>query len=297
MSFLADELASQPSQWAALAERADEIGAILPEAGQRVAAVGCGTSWFMAQAYASLRESLGAGETDAYTPTEFPAQRDYDRVVLITRSGTTTEVIRLLHELTGSGTAVVSIVAAPGTPAATGADATLLLSQADERSVVQSRFATTALAALRLSLGQDLGVAITQAQDIVDTSDDRLFSALVDVEQVTFLGTGFGIGLAHEAALKVREAAQLWTESYSAMEYRHGPISIAAPGRAVWLLGHAPDGLLDDLANTGVHVEHHGAIDPMAELVRAHRYALMRALAAGVDPDRPRNLTRSIILT
>src|SRR3712207_7559300 len=46
----------------------------------------------------------------------------------------------------------------------------------------------------------------------------------------TFLGRGWTIGLANEAALKLRESAQAWTESYPAMEYRHGPISITAPG-------------------------------------------------------------------
>ncbi len=35
---------------------------------------------------------------------------------------------------------------------------------------------------------------------------------------------------------------------------------------------------------------------PLAELVRAHRVAVAVATAAGLDPDRPRNLTRSVIL-
>ena len=37
-------------------------------------------------------------------------------------------------------------------------------------------------------------------------------------------------------------------------------------------------------------------IDPMAELMRAQRVALARARAKGLDPDQPRNLTRSVIL-
>ena len=53
-------------------------------------------------------------------------------------------------------------------------------------------------------------------------------------EQITVVGRGWTVGLAHEAALKLRESAQFWTESYPAMEYRHGPISIATTGRATW---------------------------------------------------------------
>ena len=73
--------------------------------------------------------------------------------------------------------------------------------------------------------------------------EDECLGAVADAEQVTFLGRGWTIGLAEEAALKLRESAQLWTEAYPAMEYRHGPISIAAPGRVVWALGEVPDRL------------------------------------------------------
>ena len=51
------------------------------------------------------------------------------------------------------------------------------------------------------------------------------------IAQITFLGRGWTVGLAREAALKCREAAAFWAEAYPAMDYRHGPISIAAPRR------------------------------------------------------------------
>ena len=76
-------------------QRAD-AAAPLPRPGERVAVVGCGTSWFMAQAYAALREATGQGETDAFAASELPGGRSYDRVVALTRSGTTTEVLDLL---------------------------------------------------------------------------------------------------------------------------------------------------------------------------------------------------------
>jgi fructoselysine-6-P-deglycase FrlB-like protein len=80
------------------------------------------------------------------------------------------------------------------------------------------------------------------------------------------------------------------------MEYRHGPISIAAPGRVVWLFGPAPEGLVAEIERTGAHVEVSEA-DPLVSLVRAHRVAEAVAEARGLDPDRPRNLDRSVILT
>jgi fructoselysine-6-P-deglycase FrlB-like protein len=296
-NHLETELSSQPDVWAQVVDRREELLAALPVAGRRVAAVGCGTSWFMAQAYAALREARGHGLTDAFAASEFPAGRDYDAVVLITRSGTTTEVIEVMDDLLQRGVPHVAIVATAGTPVAERAQACVLLDFADEQSVVQTRFATAALALLRLSVGDDLAGAIADARAILRVPREDLFPAsLTQVEQVTFLGRGWSVGLANEAGLKLRESVQFWTEAYPAMEYRHGPISVAAPGRAVWSLDELPEGLAESVTGTGAELVVHPGVDPMAELVRVHRYCAVRAEFAGVDPDRPRNLTRSIVL-
>ena len=152
---VAEELASQPEVWARATGLVDERSA-LPAAGSRVAVVGCGTSWFMAQCYAALRESGGNGVTDAFTASEAFLDRDYDAVVAITRSGTTTEVLELLAGIRAGVRGrphTIGIVGDPNTPLAGLVDDLIAFPFADEQSVVQTRFATTALAALRASLG------------------------------------------------------------------------------------------------------------------------------------------------
>ncbi|WP_223695262.1 SIS domain-containing protein [Leifsonia poae] len=293
------ELSSQPETWARAAELRDEQK-LLPSAGERVAIVGCGTSWFMAQSYAALRESAGLGVTDAFAASEAPtgssifAGREYDAVVAITRSGTTTEVLELLDLVRASGakTRTIGIVGDPQTPLVDLVDEVVKLPFADEQSVVQTRFATTALAFLRASLGENLDAAIADAAAAVS---EELDDALLGADQYTFLGANWTVGLAHEAALKMREASQSWTESYPAKEYRHGPIAIAAPGRVTWMFGHAPQGLADDVAATGAHFEN-SQLDGLADLIRAQRVSLARARRFELDPDSPRNLTRSVIL-
>jgi fructoselysine-6-P-deglycase FrlB-like protein len=171
-----------------------------------------------------------------------------------------------------------------------------MMSEVDEQSVVQTRFATTTLALLRATLGEDLTAAIADAEAVLAEDAASALAGVADAEQITFVGRGWTVGLANEAALKLRESAQFWTEAYPAMEYRHGPISIATPGRATWAFGEVPPGLAADVAATGAHFEHR-AIDPMADLVRLHRLCLAKAERAGVDPDRPRHLSRSIILS
>jgi fructoselysine-6-P-deglycase FrlB-like protein len=298
------EIASQPECWRRAAELSSSgtVAAALPRKGERAAVVGCGTSWFIAQAYAALRESAGHGETDAFAASEFPRSRaaGYDRIVALSRSGTTSEVLALLAELRAlpAGTVALSAITAdPKTPVMELEEhggRVVVLDFADEESVVQTRFATSALALLRASVegAEPVLAAAAQAERAIA---DELPAGVVDAEQWTFLGAGWSCGLAQEAALKMREASGAWTEAYPAMEYRHGPISITAPGRVAWMLGPLPAGLAAQIAATGGACVD-DALDPMADLVRAQRVAVAVAKRRGLDPDHPRSLTRSVIL-
>lgn len=299
MSRTEIEIATQPDCWRqalTLARQPDgPASASLPRPGERVAVVGCGTSWFIAQAYAALRESGGHGETDAFPASEMPAGRAYDRVVALTRSGTTTEVLELLGRLRGR-TPTTAVTAVPQTPVTELADAVVLLDFADETSVVQTRFASTELVLLRAHLGEDLGHLPQQGHSALD---EPLPAGVLEAEQFTFLGQGWAYGIAQEAALKMREAAGAWTEAYPVMEYRHGPISVTGPGRVAWWFGDPaalPSGLADEIARTGGQLVALGR-DPLSDLVVVHRLAAALASARGLDPDNPRHLARSVILT
>jgi fructoselysine-6-P-deglycase FrlB-like protein len=290
VSAIAQEIADQPSAWAQAVRLLPEAAAALPGPGMRIAVVGCGTSAFMAQAFAALREAAGHGETDAFPASEMPAGRSYDAVLAISRSGTTTEVLRLLQ---AAEVPTAAITAMPGSPITRAADNALVLGFADERSVVQTRFATSTLALLRAHLGQDLTQAIADAEAALRAD---LPVEPQDFDHYVFLGTGWTVGLAHEAALKMREASGSFTESYPAMEYRHGPISVAGRRSVVWALAQVDGNLLDDVAATGATVVT-GRLDPMAELILVQRTAVALAELRGLDPDRPRHLTRSVVLS
>ena len=287
MSFVEEEIASQPASWRRAAELSTRLSAPLPGRGGRVAVVGCGTSLFIGQSMAALREASGDGETDAFPASELPAGRRYDLVVALSRSGTTSEVLKALDVLAGMPT--LAITADGGAPLAARADRAVVLDFADERSVVQTRFATTALALARARLGHSLGLAAADAEDALEAPLPE------SADEVAFLGTGWRVGLAREAAHKVREAAGLQSEAHPALEYRHGPISAAGRGTLVWALGPIPSDLAADVERTGAQLER-STRDPMAELVRIQRFAVREAIAAGRDPDNPPHLTRSVVL-
>jgi fructoselysine-6-P-deglycase FrlB-like protein len=285
------EIASQPECWARALRSLDEASKVLPGPGQRVAVIGCGTSWHVASAIAAAREDAGHGETDAFPASELPA-RDYAAVLAVTRSGTTAEVLDALHGLPRS-VRKIGITADPSAPIREAADEVLVLDYADEQSVVQTRFATTVLTVARAHVGHDLAPVVEQARAAVAADlDDRL----IDRPHYVFLGHGWSTGLAREAALKIQEAASAWSEAYPALEYRHGPLSAATENSVVWLLGVDDSVLVNDIRRTGATVVV-AYNDPQAELVLAQRVAVATAQARGLDPDRPRYLTRSVVYT
>jgi fructoselysine-6-P-deglycase FrlB-like protein len=89
-------------------------------------------------------------------------------------------------------------------------------------------------------------------------------------ERVAVLGCGSSLNVSRAYAW-LREAAQTWAESHPALEFRHGPISVADAGTAVGAIGPVPAALAADAGRTG-------------------------ALVTGGDADQPRSLSRAVIL-
>src|SRR3989440_6131463 len=281
MSYLTDEIASQPGCWARAIEMAGSAGAALPGPGERVAAIGCGSSLNVARCYAALREAAGQGETDAFPASEVPARR-YDRLVYISRTGTTTEVLEALRAAPRDIPAT-AITADPDAPLAREARHVVLLDFADERSVVSSRFITSSIVLLRAQLGTDVRSLPAEAEREVARP---LPPELAERAEFTFLGCGWAAPVADEAALKLREASRTWAESYPAMEYRHGPISVSDENTVVWALGEVPADLLADARHTGATVIASGA-DPLVSLIGAQRLAAALAERKDIDADQP----------
>ena len=291
------EIASQPACWQRALVLAEAGVAGLPAPGERVLVVGCGTSAFVGAAYAWLREAAGHGVTDALVASELPPRlRPYDRVMAISRSGTSSEVLDAVRRLRVEqpAAAVTALLGEQGTPLAGLATAVVDLSFADEASVVQTRFPTTQLVLLRAVLA---GAGDPELAALPQAARDALGAPLpaTGIRQLVVLGHGWGTAVAEEAALKVRESAGAWAEAYAAGEYRHGPIASSGPGTLVWGLDRLPADIVETVGGAGGTVEHGGG-EPLVELVRLQRYAVELAAERGRDADTPRLLSRSVVL-
>jgi fructoselysine-6-P-deglycase FrlB-like protein len=292
VTHFSSELSSQPQVWRQAQKLAGELRAKLPADGARVALLGCGTSLYVSQAVASFREQRGAGETSAFAGSEVPKTRSWDGVIAISRSGTTTEIIDAVGALP-AGSRSLGILGHPGSPLGELLSDEFDLPFADEQSVVQTRFATTVLSLLLGAYGWDVERSAKSAERFLQES---LPGWAADIEQFVFLGRGVGAALASEAALKFRETLATWSEAYTTMEYRHGPISASGEHTLVWILDQQEPSIDEQILATGARVIR-GAGDPLAELVRIHRFAEGLLELRGINPDNPPHITRAVVLS
>lgn len=266
-----------------------------------LAIIGCGSSYCVAMAAASLYEHERQTAARAIHASDSVPHADWTHVA-ISRTGQTTEVVEALRRARAAGARCLLLTGEPDSPAAAHADTVLLLEFAAEQGVIQTRFIAAAIEALRLLIG---GVVTSAA---LEHLPERVESGLATLEatpllgydHMVFLGRGWRYGLARAAALNLQETALLVPEGHQTLDYRHGPMAGADAGTLVWCLDPLDDAasgaVLDDVRQTGALVRWTGD-DPLVALAQAQLLALRKAAARGIDPAAPRHLSRAVILT
>lgn len=150
---------------------------------------------------------------------------------------------------------------------------------------------------------------------------DKLSRKLYRKSNIYVLGRGLGAYMAYEGALKIKEVSYIHAEAYPAGESKHGPIALVEPGFPVIFIGTPPDSLVDKIA---ANIEEMGARGALTILIGTRQYgdidadykiivdvdddllapyaimpllqllAYRLAVLRGYDPDKPRNLAKTV---
>ncbi len=152
---------------------------------------------------------------------------------------------------------------------------------------------------------------------------DRLVETLKTRNSMYVLGRDIGVALAYEAALKIKEVSYLHAEAYPAGESKHGPIALVEKGFPVFfLLGSGSEEHLDKVQGNVLEMKARDALTIVVGPPAASRlkgvdvfinvgeydevtapYAVMPviqllayklAVSLGRDPDKPRNLAKTV---
>ncbi len=306
------------------------------ESFDEVVFTGCGSTYYLSIAAATLWQSMldvparayPAGELYLYPQTAYgPSSGRRTLMVAVSRSGTTSETIAAVRQFQASHAGKVIVITNYGaTPLGELGDVTIAIPAGQEESVAQTRsfasmyVATTALTALLA--GEDTLLVemekLPAAGDALIAAAGEQASALgsnLTLDRIYFLGSGPRYGLACEVNLKMKEMTLTHSEPFHFFEFRHGPMSMVNENAAV--IGLLSDSnrsaetqVLTEMAALGGRVFSLGERDAdvafhsgLPESVRNVLYlpalqltAYYRAVAKGLNPDRPENLTAVVEL-
>ncbi len=315
------EIASQPGLWPSAVEVGVSATALQHELTRGPTLyTGCGSTAHLARALAfSHRRNLptfawaeAASEVWLATDPQSPRART---VVAVSRSGETTETIEACLRAGRLGSTLIAVTASPHSPLSEVCGASVVVDFASEESVVQTRSFTSmllaSLAAQLTAVGSNAEAVfegISEMGEEVIRAAPNMTGQLADLslESVFVLGTGLNGQLAPEAALKIKEMSATFAEGFPALDFRHGPISLASRRTAALVLcgtnlAHE-FAVAADIETWGARVFTIGpdprcsietprrvseASTAVACLIVAQLAGLQRGLAKGLDPDAP----------
>ena len=305
--------------------------------------VGCGSSYYLSRLIAALwtkhlyipATGVPASEL-LFAPEETLRRLGAEQVVLMSRSGETTEVLRAAELLQKHKTVqTLGVTCNPQSPLEPLCTHSFKLNWADEKSTVMTRsFTAILLAFQRLGLqfvgDSQLSSALDQlpqrGKSWLEAHGKKIrdFAARQKIKDYVFLGQGAHYWLAQEAGLKVTEMSSSYAQVYHSMEFRHGPRSIAGPDTLItFFISEAAAGeeelLVKELRQLGAHIcvianrgtpELKKNSDLFIELaldgpefarypvtaIPAHLLGIATGLRKGLNPDAPKNLTRAVVL-
>ena len=231
-----------------------QVPAFATELGRSFVFTGCGSSYYVGQCAAQLMRALGGPPASAVPSSEvwlLPDMwlREGTVLVAISRTGTTAEVLRALESARTRGIPSVTISLAQDVPMHGFGSFALPLTHVREagRVMLQS-FSNMLLTAqwLAAAVAQEadpalatpylagLGPVARAVREVLPMLDEEA-QAIVrgGASQYVFLGSGPFAGVCAEAVLKIKEMAQVPSESYGGLEYRHGPIATLTTGSVV----------------------------------------------------------------
>jgi glutamine---fructose-6-phosphate transaminase (isomerizing) len=311
------------------AERVARIGALLREMKPH-AVVTCarGSSDNAATFAKYLIESRAKVLTSSAAPSLsslYDAQPDLRGVVClaISQSGKSPDLLASVETAKRGGALVIALCNSTDSPLAALADHLVPLCAGVEMSVAATKSYIVSLSAIlhlvaTWTADESLLAALLRSPDQLAQAWDLDWSSAVPTLQAAtnlyVVGRGFGLGIAQEVALKLKETCGLHAEAFSAAEVKHGPMALVRLGFPVLMLSQNDESragiatLADDFVSCGAEVLTAGievesalslptiaadpALEPMLMIQSFYRMATALAFARGFNPDKPPHLNK-----
>jgi glucosamine--fructose-6-phosphate aminotransferase (isomerizing) len=244
--------------------------------------------------------------------------------IAISQSGQSPDVVEPIRYFRDGGATTIALVNDATSPLAQAAEWAIPLHAGKEQSVAATKsFITSLVAGARLvahwqndpDLIEGLA-ALPEALHAAAQSDwSAALDALTPARNIMVVGRGISFPIALESALKFKETSALQAEAFSGAEIKHGPMALIEDGYPLLIFatrGPAQASLVAlaaemrergarvllaapaDIASRDLTLPVAGTpdLDPIVAVQAFYVMAAKLAEARGMDPDRPRHLSK-----
>lgn len=294
---------------------------------KRIIVTAAGTSYHAGLIFSLLLQREGYNVIPIIASEYYNVKTSKDDVILaISQSGETLDVIRAIKTFKAQGSSIISLTNVIESAIARESDIKLYTRAGPEIGVAATKTFTSQVAALLLVynilVDKDYSY-LSKAKEIIRTSlnyqgEARLLGEELAIKtNVYYLGRGLSLPLAMEGALKIKEIAYLHAEAYPAGESKHGPIALVEKGFPVVFINTGE--FIEELQNNVQEMKARRAktyaisvnrklgtdkeivlsvnderlsifsIIPLIQLI-----AYYASVKKGYDPDKPRNLAKTV---
>jgi len=252
-------------------------------------------------------------------------------VIAVSQSGETADVVEGVKAARDAGAQVISIVNRPNSILADLSHQVIYLNCGSEIAVAATKSFLSQLAIfylLSFSMVNSFNEAAAKITDlsgeitrVLDWNKDELIKLsqkLKDKSAFYYIARGINFAIASEGALKLKEISYIHAEGMPAGELKHGTLALIEPGTPVVVICPADSTFFETISNA-VETKSRGAyiigvsdresdvydswvkipkvdelLYPMVAVVPLQLLAYYLAINRGLDPDKPRNLAKSV---
>jgi len=309
-----------------LAADVEKISALI-EKYDRIDIIAAGTSYHAGLMLAYLLQEKGK-MAQAFIASDYPFIARPDKktlIVAISQSGETADVLQAIRYAKSKSCKIAAITNVVASTITTLADEVVLLNAGPEIGVAATKTFTSQLAVIyKLVYGK---ARLSEIPHLMDTMLEKekeikkIAAKLADKENAFFIARGKSVPIAYEGSLKFKEITYIHSEAYPGGELKHGTLSLISEGVPVIALApkdetlpklfgnikeaKARGALIVSLTNDDeVKKESDFSISlptiadpvlyPFVLIVPLQLLAYHVSVLRGINPDRPRNLAKSV---
>ncbi len=294
--------------------------------------IGCGTAYFAGLSGTYLFSKIAKRHVNSAVGSEFVYLIDFIKkeslVLALSQSGETIDIISSIKKVKEKGAYVTAITNVAGSTLYRMADDKLLLNAGPEKCVLATKSFTAKIAVLYLIAHTLNGSYDKAVENLIKVTKEikkiiknkkikKIAQKIVNKRHIYILGRGVSYPTALESALKIKEVSYIHAEGFPAGELKHGVIALINKGTPV-IVYNPTDETYDDTLSSAHEVKSRGAyvigigskpnkiydefihVDDcknaniIPNVVIAQLLGYYLAIEKGLDPDKPRNLAKSV---